>query len=308
MNEEHKKTPTGAEFRARRERLGLSKAWIEHVLDGLDVGVGAYKGDGTNGQNRRMVAEGDPDGDDVYDPDEMEEIRATYAAALTAEEQRQAREALADLTDTPRRPHLYGRSGKAWGTVISRRFPREYDAWGRDREPGKPSFDAILAALREAAGEPAQVVGVDMASEPDRTVVTAAPPTEPVAPEGVTVAVVNGKHDVKLNGVLCFRVDTWGVCDCHTDVVPVMSGQHWPVRLVRYAADLAEWCAHAAGEQQRRLDAVRAAEEAVDKARRAEDEAASERCIAENNYEIAKGALANAQHVLAAAKREAGIA
>lgn len=109
---------------------------------------------------------------------------------------------------------------------------------------------------------------------------------EPVPPEGVTVAIVNRKREVKLNGVLCFCVDTWGVCDCHTDVVPVMSGQHWPASLVRYAADLAEWCAHAAGEKQRKLDAVRAAEKA---------------------YEAACAEESRTYHALHAAKREAGL-
>lgn len=78
-------------LRERREALGKDEAWIEHILNGLDVGVGAYKGDSRNGKNRRMVAEGDPDGDDsAYDFDEMEEIRAAYAAALSAAEAERA--------------------------------------------------------------------------------------------------------------------------------------------------------------------------------------------------------------------------
>jgi len=119
-------------LRERREALGKDDGWIEHILDGLDVGVGAHKGDGGNGRNRRMVAEGDPDGcDSSYDSDEMEEIRAAYAAALSAAE--------AERPDKP--DHLAYADSPVWDDgplptpTPERPAPRfKVGDWARDRD------------------------------------------------------------------------------------------------------------------------------------------------------------------------------
>lgn len=85
---------------------------------------------------------------------------------------------------------------------------------------------------------------------------------EPVCPEGVTVQSGTDDHVVRLNGVVCFRVRVYkGVAE----VVPQVTNQHWPARLTRFAADFNEYVTaqHAEGDRQRKLDAVKAAEEAA---------------------------------------------
>lgn len=137
----------------------------------------------------------------------------------------------------------------------------------------------------------------------------AAPLTEPVAPEGVTVRTVT---DCRCTYVSINR-------GCHDDLIATVwhsdaravsiENEYATPEALRFVADLADYRAaqHAAGEQQRKIDAVRAAEEVVDKARRVEDEAATDRCIADNNWETAKRALTTALDALKAAKREAGL-
>ena len=82
-------TPTGAELRARRERLGLSEAWIEDALDETPIPRpfedGVVCGNGY-GETRRLSAEGD--GAYGYYEAQIAVLRTAYAAALTAEEQR----------------------------------------------------------------------------------------------------------------------------------------------------------------------------------------------------------------------------
>ena len=84
-------TPTGAELRARRERLGLSEAWIEDALDETPIPRpfedGVVCGNGY-GETRRLSAEGD--GAYGYYEAQIAVLRTAYAAALTAEEQRRA--------------------------------------------------------------------------------------------------------------------------------------------------------------------------------------------------------------------------
>ena len=84
-------TPTGAELRAWRERLGLSEAWIEDALDETPIPRpfedGVVCGNGY-GETRRLSAEGD--GAYGYYEAQIAVLRTAYAAALTAEEQRRA--------------------------------------------------------------------------------------------------------------------------------------------------------------------------------------------------------------------------
>lgn len=71
-------------------------------------------------------------------------------------------------------------------------------------------------------------------------------------------------------------------------------------------ADVYEWVAKRIRYEQARgaakAAAVETAQRAVDEARKAEEVAAQERCVAENNHEIAKGHLADAEAALVAAK------
>ena len=200
-------TPTGAELRARRERLGLSEAWIEDALDETPIPRpfedGVVCGNGY-GETRRLSAEGD--GAYGYYEAQIAVLRTAYAAALTAEEQRRA------------------------------------------------------AALL----------------------------TEPVAPEGVTVRVVDRVSYVSNERGLFATV--WPSEPCVS-----LEDEFATPRELRFAADLADYRAaqHAAGEQQRKIDAVRAAVDAFKEA--------------DATYSAALDARDTARKALANAKREAGL-
>lgn len=70
-------------LRERREALGKDDGWIEHILDGLDVGAGPDFG---HGRERRIAAEGRSN----YTEKSTATIRAAYAAALSAAEAERA--------------------------------------------------------------------------------------------------------------------------------------------------------------------------------------------------------------------------
>lgn len=76
-------------LRERREALGKDDAWIEHILSALDVGAGPDFG---YGRERRIAAEGVSS----YTEKSTVTMRAAYAAALSAEEERRGAQLLAD--------------------------------------------------------------------------------------------------------------------------------------------------------------------------------------------------------------------
>lgn len=122
-------------------------------------------------------------------------------------------------------------------------------------------------------------------------------PVEPVCPEGVTVERFgDGSCTVRLHSTVCFRIESWKRgAEVHTDVVTKLNGQHWPAWLARYAADLCEHMAaiHAASDKQRKLDAVKAANDAWDAARKAHSETSKR--------------VNDAHEALSIARREAGL-
>lgn len=270
------KISNGAEAREWRERLGLT---VMQVASRCDLTTQSVEYAETWYVHRWQRS-------DCY----AERI----TAALTVEYQRQAREALEDdmlLTWAKRfRPDL----GDVW------------DATPADSQEEAVAREAILAALREAAGEPARkvyaanevtitmngnelrqaagpqparVVGVDLASEPDRTVVSvvtsATTLTEPVAPSGIA--------SVRWNG------DT-----LHCE----MSGLFFA--FIADNADLYEWVAKRIRYEQAR-DASKAARlAAVDEAQRAYD-------AADGVVKRAMDERESKREALAKAKREAGL-
>ena len=76
-------------LRERREALGKDDAWIEHILSALDVGAGPDFG---YGRERRIAAEWVSS----YTEKSTVTMRAAYAAALSAEEERRGAQMLAD--------------------------------------------------------------------------------------------------------------------------------------------------------------------------------------------------------------------
>ncbi len=76
-------------LRERREALGKDDAWIEHILSALDVGAGPDFG---YGRERRIAAEWVSS----YTEKSTVTMRAAYAAALSAEEERRGAQLLAD--------------------------------------------------------------------------------------------------------------------------------------------------------------------------------------------------------------------
>ena len=279
------KTPTGTELRAQRERLGLSVTWANDF-------VAWPRKDNDPFYWVTNIESGAWDRAAATSPAAV--ALASYADALNAEEQRRA----SALITAEQVARVFAHKDRLNMCVLGGDWRAKVptyvlSAWDGD------DWDKRLAALQ---GWHRELLAAERA---------AAQLTEPVAPEGVRVEEsACGSCTVRLNDIVCFRVRSYTVSgEAKTEIATVISGQHWPAWLARYAADLADYRAaqHAAGEQQRRIDAVRAAEDAVDKARRAEDEAASERCIADNNWETAKRALTTALDALAAAKREAGL-
>jgi hypothetical protein len=124
---------------------------------------------------------------------------------------------------------------------------------------------------------------------------SAAPLTEPVAPEGVTVRTVT---DCKCTYVSINRGchDNLIATVWHSDARAVsIEDEYATPEALRFVADLADYRAaqHAAGEQQRKLNAVRAAEEAFKEA--------------DATYSAALDARDTARKALNAAKREAGL-
>ena len=195
-------TPTGAELRARRERLGLSREWARDSVQWPRPEGSYFVATIESGSWDTACATSTA----------ADAIRA-YAAALTAEEQRRA----------------------------------------------------------------------------------AAPLTEPVAPEGVTVRTVT---DCKCTYVSINRGchDNLIATVWHSDARAVsIEDEYATPEALRFVADLADYRAaqHAAGEQQRKLNAVRAAEEAFKEA--------------DATYSAALDARDTARKALNAAKREAGL-
>lgn len=134
----------------------------------------------------------------------------------------------------------------------------------------REQVERAIAAARRYADHYAAA----LTKEEQRRAQEADPMPEP--PDGVTVTWIEQyKHwSASLNRVECLRVQTYSAAGRqYTDVATVLSGQHWPPRLVRYAADLAEWASrqHAKSERERLLGAVRVAEEAEREASRALD-------------------------------------
>lgn len=124
---------------------------------------------------------------------------------------------------------------------------------------------------------------------------SAAPLTEPVAPAGVTVRTVT---DCKCTYVSINRGchDNLIATVWHSDARAVsIEDEYATPEALRFVADLADYRAaqHAAGEQQRKLNAVRAAEEAFKEA--------------DATYSAALDARDTARKALNAAKREAGL-
>ena len=271
------KTPTGAELRARRERLG----WSRH--------------DVTSRPEMRAAAHinGDYLEDDIAS---MEAMSArdllrwwstgapAYAAALNAEEQRRAAAPLAEPWDD-----LVGAAARE----AARRF-------GGD--DGMFNAAGFSEAMRTYCAQTldGKMVGAILSGRSDITPrgpshYRYATLTEPVAPEGVTVRTFT---DLKCTNVSINR-------GCHDDLIATVwhsdaravsiENEYATPEALRFVADLADYRAaqHAADEQQRKLDAVRAAEEAW-KTACAEYSTAHERC---NDAELA----------LANAKREAGL-
>ena len=124
---------------------------------------------------------------------------------------------------------------------------------------------------------------------------SAAPLTEPVAPEGMTVRTVT---DCKCTYVSINRGcrDDLIATVWHSDARAVsIEDEYATPEALRFVADLADYRAaqHAAGEQQRKLNAVRAAEEAFKEA--------------DATYSAALDARDTARKALNAAKREAGL-
>ena len=114
-------------------------------------------------------------------------------------------------------------------------------------------------------------------------------PVEPVCPDGVT-AFTNGDTWVRPNG------HHIGGVSVGSDGAMRLAGSHSTTpACLRYAADLSEYRAdlHAASDRQRKLDAVRAAEEAHGKA-----------CDAERD---ATNACVVTGRALDTARREAGL-
>ena len=82
---------TGAELRAWRERLGKDEAWAAQIC--AELSFAFYRGwprESKAGRERRDAAEGDAHWD--YSQSEADALRTAYAAALEAEEARQAAE------------------------------------------------------------------------------------------------------------------------------------------------------------------------------------------------------------------------
>ena len=116
-------------------------------------------------------------------------------------------------------------------------------------------------------------------------------PVEPVCPEGVTVSPQDNGCVIRITGRAASSLFVGPVGTVST----LFSGVEAPPALLEYAAALSRYRAavHAASDRQRKLDAVKAAEEARDAARRARD--------------VAEDALTEAIKAHVAARREAGL-
>lgn len=103
---------------------------------------------------------------------------------------------------------------------------------------------------------------------------SAAPLTEPVAPEGV---VVRSNNAVESHGTIVSQRGATDFAVVWDDggSPRIFGANEVSAEALEYVAALSRYRAaqHAAGEQQRKLNAVRAAEEALEKSRRAYDEA-----------------------------------
>lgn len=140
-------------------------------------------------------------------------------------------------------------------------------------------------------------------------------PVEPVCPEGVreTLGIVrDGRANTSIHltatgGIVgsfaAVRIETDG--RIFTDA----SGQGCSPALLEYAAALSRYRAaiHAASDRQRKLDAVRAAEEAHKVTDAACDAALAAACDAEDKYTTAYEAAIKTARALDAALREAGL-
>ena len=126
-------------------------------------------------------------------------------------------------------------------------------------------------------------------------------PVEPVCPEGVWRGdEPHGWWYVSLPGTSAapIAIEDGGRI-CFTELAPTEGASP---ALLRYAADLSEYRAalHAASDRQRKLDAVRAAEEAHDAAHKATEDAYAA-------YREAEAAVGRTHSALKAARREAGL-
>ncbi len=211
---------TGAELRAWRERLGKDEAWAAQIC--AELSFAFYRGwprESKAGRERRDAAEGDAHWD--YSQSEADALRTAYAAALEAEEARQAAE---------RGP-------------VEPVCPEGVKSW-----PGYGQFSAETYIGMDGTGF--GLVSVGAAGE---------------------VAIT---HQA-------------GACS---------------PTLLEYAAALSRYRAtlHAASDRQRKLDAVRAAEEAHDAAHKATEDAYAA-------YREAEAAVGRTHSALKAARREAGL-
>lgn len=179
------------------------------------------------------------------------------------------------------------------------------EAWARDNVPWpRPEGSYFVATIESGswntvdagstAADAIRAYAAALTAEEQRR--AAAPLTEPpMPPAGVTVRTVT---DCKCTYVSINRGchDNLIATVWHSDARAVsIEDEYATPEALRFVADLADYRAaqHAAGEQQRKLNAVRAAEEAFKEA--------------DATYSAALDARDTARKALNAAKREAGL-
>ena len=142
-------------------------------------------------------------------------------------------------------------------------------------------------------------------------------PAEPVCPEGVTTF-TNGYTWVRpaghhVGGIGVEANGAMKIAGAKACLAPGQAARHprtdTTVQCLRYAADLSEYRAaiHAASDKQRKLDAVKAAEEAHEKANAAYAATIREHGKTEHAMCLAQTAERDAWNALQAARQEAGL-
>lgn len=261
-----RKTPTGAELKAWRARLGLSEAWVETVLGAVKTQHHTPSPDcSVSRQQRRIVAEGGElrSGLPAYSHACVDAFRDAYAAALAAEEAR-VLYVLVGLREDDDPRYLKARE-VAFGDFIMERLPLLHRAWWRldnadVTEPLREAYRAILDALAEMVGEKPAADDARLRG------------AEPVPPEGVMTWTEQG--DV----LMCVQGAPVSVIRVASDGSMRTTGQGpASIDVLEHACALSRHLAaqHAAGEQnkQRKMSAVKTAQaeavEATDRARQA---------------------------------------